>query len=344
MSLPRAVVLAVLLIPIQAPGDETETRPLPIIDMHLHALSIDAYFLGAPPHRVCAPFRVFPAWDASRESYAELFAGLDDASGCARTVVSPSSSDAVMRESLALLEKHNVIAVTSGELELVERWRRASPKRIVPALSFHMSQPTLPGTLRRLHAEGRIAVFGEVAIQYEGIRPDDERFLPYLALAEELDLPVGIHIGTGPPGAPYLFGPFANYRGRLHSPLSLEDPLARYPNLRVYAMHGGWPMLDDTLALLFTHPQVYIEVGAINWMLPRAEFHRWLRRIVEAGFGNRVMFGSDQMVWPETLELGIEAVESAGFLSAAQKRDILYNNAARFLRLSNEEIDRHHGR
>jgi predicted TIM-barrel fold metal-dependent hydrolase len=30
---------------------------------------------------------------------------------------------------------------------------------------------------------------------------------------------------------------------------------------------------------------------------------------------------------------GIEAIETADFLTQAQKRDILYNNAARFLRL-----------
>ena len=331
-------------MPIQVVAEESAKQRPPIIDMHLHALSIDAYFLGAPPHTVCAPFSVFPAWDASQRSYPELFAALGEDSVCEKAVVSPMTSDAVMEQSLALLEKHNVFAVTSGELELVERWRRAAPRRVIPALSFHMSNPTPLDVLRGLHAEGRIAVFGEVAIQYEGIRPDDARFAPYLALAEELDLPVGIHIGTGPPGAPHLFGPFRNYRGRLHSPLSLEDPLVRHPRLRVYVMHAGWPMLDDTIALLFTHPQVYLDIGVINWMLPRAEFHRYLRRIVEAGFGNRVMFGSDQMVWPETLELGIEAVASADFLSGAQKRDIFYNNAARFLRLSEEEIDRHHGR
>ena len=32
------------------------------------------------------------------------------------------------------------------------------------------------------------------------------------------------------------------------------------------------------------------------------------------------------------------------FLTAAQKRDIFYNNAARFLRLSDAQIARHHGR
>jgi predicted TIM-barrel fold metal-dependent hydrolase len=45
------------------------------------------------------------------------------------------------------------------------------------------------------------------------------------------------------------------------------------------------------------------------------------------------MFGSDQMFWPETIELAIEGVESADFLSEEQKRDIFYNNAVRFFRL-----------
>jgi uncharacterized protein len=109
-------------------------------------------------------------------------------------------------------------------------------------------------------------------------------------------------------------------------------------------MHAGWPMLDDLLALLRTHPQVYVEVGVIYWALPRAEFHRYLQRIVEAGFGRRVMFGSDQMVWPGVIERAIRSIEAAPFLSPEQKRDILYNNAARFLRLSDADIARHHGR
>ena len=63
--------------------------------------------------------------------------------------------------------------------------------------------------------------------------------------------------------------------------------------------------------------------------------------MVDAGFGTRIMFGSDQMVWPEAIERSIETINRASFLSEKQKRDILYNNAARFLRLSNAEISRH---
>lgn len=96
--------------------------------------------------------------------------------------------------------------------------------------------------------------------------------------------------------------------------------------------------------MLYSHPQVYVDIADLTPYQPRQAFYNYLQRIVEAGFGNRVMFGSDQMVWPEAIERAIASIEEAPFLSEQQKRDILYNNAARFLRLSEEEIARHHGR
>ncbi len=60
--------------------------------------------------------------------------------------------------------------------------------------------------------------------------------------------------------------------------------------------------------------------------------------------GNRVIFGSAQIVWPGVIERSVAVIEEASFLSDAQKRNILYNNAARFLRLSEHEIARHHGK
>ena len=55
-----------------------------------------------------------------------------------------------------------------------------------------------------------------------------------------------------------------------------------------------------------------------------------------AGLGQRLMFGSDQMLWPEAIGMAVEGIESASFLTPEQKRDIFYNNAARFLRLGEE--------
>lgn len=325
-----AALLCLLLLPVPAVAEEG--RP-PIIDMHLHAIPID--FQGPPPQTVCAPYAVFPAWDPAT-SYPQTFATASERPGCERPQVSPMTAEAVMRRSLAIMEELNIIGLTSGPPEMVDTWREAAPNRIIPGLLFNLGeQAPSPELIRRLHEQDRVAVLGEVTIQYQGIEPDDSRFEPYLAMAEAADLPVAIHIGTGPPGAPYLG--FDEYRARMHSPLSLEEPLKRHPGLRVFVAHAGWPMLDDTLALMYAHPQVYVGVGVISWILPRAGFHRYLRALVESGFGNRVMFGSDQMIWPETIRLAVEAIESAEFLSAEQKRDILYNNAARFLRLSPAE-------
>jgi uncharacterized protein len=309
----------------------------PIIDMHVHAVPL-AWFeqLGGPapiPH--CVPMTDYPPVTSARR-WPEAFRARDQSCHAVR---SPSTDDEVMQGTLAIMKRRNVIAVTSGAR--VARWREAAPRRIIPSLSFQGGRdaPSVPD-VRKAFEAGQFAVFGEVSTQYGGIEPDDASLEPYWAALAQLGIPVGIHIGTGPVGAPYLG--FERYRARLHSPLVLEEVLVRHPDLRVYIMHAGWPMLDDLLAVLWTHPQVYVDVGVIDWALPRTEFYRYLRRIVEAGFAKRVLFGSDQMIWPETMEIAIQSIESADFLSAEQKRDIFFNNAARFLQLSPEQSSAMH--
>jgi predicted TIM-barrel fold metal-dependent hydrolase len=72
------------------------------------------------------------------------------------------------------------------------------------------------------------------------------------------------------------------------------------------------------------------EPGSLDWILPRAEFHAYLAALLRAGFGKRIMFGSDHMFWPEAIAI---AVDSAAFLNSDERRDIFYTNAVRFFRL-----------
>jgi len=51
----------------------------------------------------------------------------------------------------------------------------------------------------------------------------------------------------------------------------------------------------------------------------------------------RIVFGSDEIVWPQTIKVAIESIEMADSLTREQKRDIFYNNAARFLRLDEKQ-------
>lgn len=324
--------LALILSPVAA------VAAPPVIDMHLHASAANEN--GPPPLAVCTPMD-FPAWD-QREQYGVAFLRLAKQPPCPDPVWSPGTDDALMRATVAEMERLNVVGVLSGPPDRVASWRSAAPGRFLAGLNFRLQPEYSRERVRELHASGKLDVLSEVTTQYSGIAPDDPRMEPFWKLAEERDIPVGIHVGTGPPGAIYLGE--RGYRARLHSALTVEEVLVRHPKLRIYLMHAGYPMIDDLLAVLYAHPQVHVEVGAIVWSQPRDAFYRYLRRIVEAGFVSRIMFGSDQMVWPGLIGRSVKVIEEAPFLSEAQKRDILYNNAARFLRLSQEEIARHHGR
>jgi predicted TIM-barrel fold metal-dependent hydrolase len=286
---------------ISAQTDTNKNRP--IIDMHLHSFPAD--YMGEPG---------IPNPVTGKPSGA-------------------TSDEELMRATLMEMRRYNIVkAVTSGPLEVMYRWKSEEPERIIGGVHFD-EVTSLPAVeqLRLQFIEGRLGVLGELAIQYVGLSLADSLFEPYLTLAEELDIPVGVHTGLGPAGTPYTCCP--KFRVTFGNPILLEEVLVRHPKLRLYIMHGGWPYLEETKAIMSVYPQVYADLAVIDWIIPREEFHEYLRDLIRAGLGKRLMFGSDQMVWPEAISMAIEGIESATFLSNEQKRDIFYNNAARFLGL-----------
>ncbi len=171
----------------------------------------------------------------------------------------------------------------------------------------------------------------ELSLQYNGISPDDPRMEPYWALAEELDIPVGIHIGPGAPGTTYFATP--DYRVSLTDPLLLEPVLVKHPHLRVFVMHAGYPMKERMLALMAAYPNVYAEFGFLTVGYRDSDIWPYIQSFVDAGFEDRILYGTDQMVWPDLVGIGIDRVWKAPGLTRAQKRKFLYENAAHFLRI-----------
>ena len=300
-------LLPFLAIAEGASGQSSAGARGPIIDMHLHSLSPTEF-----PER-----------------------------NRARGYATPKSVEALREATRRALDQYGVVrAVISGPIDLVRNWRRGDSLRLIPGLSTDWVTETRPDSVAAIVRRGEVAVLGEITAQYAGVSPDDPKLESLWTLAESRDIPVGIHVGPSTPGAAYRGYP--GFRMDLSNALLLDKVLLRHPRLRLYVMHAGWPLADAMIGLLYAHPQVYVDIGVIGWILPRAEFHQYLARLVRAGFADRIMFGSDQMAWPDLIGDTIESVESAEFLTPEQKRGIYYDNAARFLRLSPEQIRADH--
>ena len=295
---------------INSSDNKSEPAPYsgPIIDMHIHAFE-------------------------EGSAFSSMLGKEMDLALTGKVYRAPATMDELREQTFAKFEQYNIVKamVSQGAL-----WKDSAADKIIIGNNHTLTVDEL----KQRHAEGKLDVLGEVAPSYQGMLPTDPRLTEYFDLAEELKIPIGYHMFPGgPPGGAYFMYP--KIRAHQAKPLQLEEILLSRPRMRIYIMHAGWPYLDDMKALMYAHPQVYVELGAINWVLPRAEFHNFLKGLVYAGFGKRIMFGTDQMVWPETIDDAIEAVNSADFLTLEQKDDIFYNNAARFMGLSEEEIKRH---
>ena len=159
----------------------------------------------------------------------------------------------------------------------------------------------------------------------------DTAFEPYLNICERLGIPVSVHTGEAAPNTPYSCCPnFTITSGR---PLLLEPVLKRHPKLRIQMMHMGYPFLEETKAILNVYPQVYVDISAIVWLVPKEEFYSYLKSLITAGFEKRIMYGSDQMIWEDAISISIKNVEKAPFLNRKQKDNIFYNNAAFFFKI-----------
>ncbi|WP_069132240.1 amidohydrolase family protein [Rhodohalobacter halophilus] len=243
------------------------------------------------------------------------------------------------------MDRYNIVlAVVSGPEIAIRTWQENAPGRFIGGvfLGDEGLPEHSPNQLTGLVEDGVMGAFGELGLQYYGIEPDDPRMHEYYETAERLGIPVALHTGLGPPRGPHTFAP--EFRTTLGRPSLFEPVLVRHPNLKAYLMHAGWPYISETIALMYVYPDLYADVGVLSWALPREAFHEALRSLINAGFGDRLLFGTDQMFWPGAIGLAIETLENVPFLSDEQKRDIFYNNAARFLQLSEEEIARHHGK
>jgi predicted TIM-barrel fold metal-dependent hydrolase len=304
-----------------------EQKHLPIIDVHVHAMKVNAAFSGD----MCPWFlKNMPGGDPNQPPPS--FINLDCADPLKAAKTDKEMQDALM----ATLKRLNMTFITYGDPQIIRNWQKAAPGRIIPGLGLSSPKDITVKAFQDSLSSGFYKVMGEVSPQYQGLSPSDLTLDEYFAIAEKMNIPVGIHMGTGGNGMANITSP--KYRASLGNPFLLEDVLARHPKLKIWVMHAGYPMIDEIIALMGANAYVYVDLAGFIWSYPQEEIHDYLKRLVQAGFGKRILYGTDLLVWPKLIETSVGLIENANYLSAEQKRDIFFNNAVRFFRLDESKF------
>jgi len=204
------------------------------------------------------------------------------------------------------LTPHNVERINNFILEAYTRY----PDRIVPFGALHPEVEDLEGTVNWMVEHGFKGV--KIHPDMQKFAVDDPHVRPMMeAVAGKL--PLLTHCG--------------DYRYDFDGPqriLHLHDEI---PGLQIICAHfGGWDEWDRALEILPGHDGLIVDTSSSLFKWPAEKAVKMIRAI---GVKN-VLYGTDYPMWSPREE--VERFMRLD-LTDAEREDILWNNAARLLKL-----------
>ena len=112
-----------------------------------------------------------------------------------------------------------------------------------------------------------------------GLPLNDAMFFPFYAKCDELGVPVEIQTGHAANLMPSAMG----------RPILIDDVALYFRDLKIVALHTGWPWVEELIALAVKHPNVY--VGATGHA-PKY-WDSSLIRFLNSRGQDKVLFGTD---------------------------------------------------
>lgn len=220
-----------------------------------------------------------------------------------------------------------------GRMERNNRWGSAIGREYPEILPFINIDPVLmdADTIRQtIHEMVALGARGiKLLPMQHQVHGNDPRLWPVYAMAAELGLPVLSQSGRGGAVSPVT----GDHWGR---PRYFAEPARAFPTVRFILAHLGSGYEADVIELTHTFTNVYADTSTVpsrvlSGQMSREDLAGLVRQI---GIGH-VLFGTNWPLYDPRAD--IEVIASLS-LTEAEKRAILFENAAALLGVSEEEV------
>ncbi|MBU2547724.1 MAG: amidohydrolase family protein [Proteobacteria bacterium] len=155
-----------------------------------------------------------------------------------------------------------------------------------------------------------------------GLAPNHAKYYPIYSTCVELDIPIWFHLSVN----------YSTQTMEVERPIYLDVVAQDFPELKMIAGHGGWPWINEMVAVAWRNPNIYIDIASYHprhFTIPGSGWEMLLH------FGNtvlqdRILFGSTWAFMGRSIrDLADEVMELP--LKEEVKAKWLYHNARRLL-------------
>ncbi len=156
------------------------------------------------------------------------------------------------------------------------------------------------------------------------IRPTDKRMYPIYSTCVELDIPIWFHMSIN----------YSTNTMEVERPIYLDVVAQQFPELKIIAGHGGWPWVNEMVAVAWRNPNIYIDIASYLPKYLSMQGTGWepLMHYGNTVLQDKILFGSTWLFMGLSIkQLADEVIKLP--LKEKVKEKWLYSNAARFFNI-----------
>jgi hypothetical protein len=151
------------------------------------------------------------------------------------------------------------------------------------------------------------------------IPPTHAKMYPIYAACVELDIPIWFHLSIN----------YSSHAMEVERPVYLDQVAEDFPELKMIAGHGGWPWINEMVAVAWRNPNIYIDIASYLPKYLATPGSGWepLLHFGNSVLQDRILFASTWLFMGSSIKELADGVRALP-LKEEVKRKWLHDNAA----------------